>query len=93
MQVHIDANLPNRLSNKHLFVQNIDYGLDLFLIYALTYSIFPSFMFENTGEHQLGSWDLRKMPWGTLLCCVFCLAYLYVGGCLGWLWLIVKDTF
>lgn len=45
-----------RLSNKQLFIQNIDYALDLFLIYVLTLSIFPGFLYENTGEHKLGTW-------------------------------------
>ncbi|KAG9140386.1 hypothetical protein Leryth_019618 [Lithospermum erythrorhizon] len=45
-----------RLSNKELFIKNIDYALDLFLIYVLTLSIFPGFLYENTGHHQLGSW-------------------------------------
>lgn len=45
-----------RLSNKQLFFQNIDYLLDLFLIYVLTLSIFPGFLYENTGTHKLGSW-------------------------------------
>ncbi|XP_031286896.1 equilibrative nucleotide transporter 3-like [Pistacia vera] len=43
-----------RLSVKQLFFQNIDYALDLFLIYVLTLSIFPGFLYENTGHHQLG---------------------------------------
>ncbi|KAK9936230.1 hypothetical protein M0R45_013081 [Rubus argutus] len=55
-EVQNDANLPHRLNNKQLFMQNIDYAVDLFLIYALTLSIFPGFIFENTGQHQLGSW-------------------------------------
>ncbi|KAL3635623.1 Epsin-3, clathrin recruitment and traffic between the Golgi and endosome [Castilleja foliolosa] len=45
-----------RLSNKELLRQNIDYALDLYLIYVLTLSIFPGFLYENTGTHQLGSW-------------------------------------
>ncbi|XP_055809265.1 equilibrative nucleotide transporter 3-like isoform X2 [Solanum dulcamara] len=45
-----------RLSNKQLFFQNIDYLLDMFLIYVLTLSIFPGFLYENTGSHKLGSW-------------------------------------
>lgn len=45
-----------RLSNKELFLQNIDYAADLFLIYVLTLSIFPGFLYENTGTHQLGTW-------------------------------------
>lgn len=31
-------------------------AINLFLIYALTLSIFPGFLYENTGEHKLGSW-------------------------------------
>ncbi|XAR66377.1 hypothetical protein NMG60_11012590 [Bertholletia excelsa] len=45
-----------RLSNKELLFENIDYVLDIFLIYVLTLSIFPGFLYENTGSHQLGSW-------------------------------------
>ncbi|XWS18282.1 hypothetical protein CRYUN_Cryun32bG0030300 [Craigia yunnanensis] len=56
-QGHEDnAKQNERLSNKQLFFQNIDYALDLFLIYVLTLSIFPGFLYENTGEHKLGSW-------------------------------------
>ncbi|XP_058198242.1 equilibrative nucleotide transporter 3-like isoform X2 [Rhododendron vialii] len=44
------------LSKKQLLFQNIDYALDLYLIYVLTLSIFPGFLYENTGKHQLGSW-------------------------------------
>uniref|UniRef100_A0A5B7AZM8 Putative equilibrative nucleotide transporter 3-like n=1 Tax=Davidia involucrata TaxID=16924 RepID=A0A5B7AZM8_DAVIN len=55
-QAEDDAKRQERLSNKQLFFQNIDYALDLFLIYVLTSSIFPGFLFENTGSHQLGSW-------------------------------------
>ncbi|XVF87596.1 hypothetical protein PTKIN_Ptkin18bG0132900 [Pterospermum kingtungense] len=51
-----NAKQNERLSNKQLFIQNIDYALDLFLIYVLTLSIFPGFLYENTGEHKLGSW-------------------------------------
>ncbi|KZV33766.1 equilibrative nucleotide transporter 3-like [Dorcoceras hygrometricum] len=45
-----------RLSNKQLLIQNIDYAIDLYLIYVLTLSIFPGFLYENTGTHKLGSW-------------------------------------
>lgn len=45
-----------RLSIKQLFIQNYDYALDLYLIYVLTLSIFPGFLYENTGTHKLGSW-------------------------------------
>ncbi|XP_057961222.1 equilibrative nucleotide transporter 3-like [Malania oleifera] len=50
------ATQQERLSKKTLFLQNIDYALDLFLIYVLTLSIFPGFLYENTGEHGLGQW-------------------------------------
>lgn len=55
-QVDANAKQLERLSNKQLFFQNIDYLLDLFLIYVLTLSIFPGFLYENTGSHKLGSW-------------------------------------
>uniref|UniRef100_A0A5B7AYN3 Equilibrative nucleotide transporter 3-like n=1 Tax=Davidia involucrata TaxID=16924 RepID=A0A5B7AYN3_DAVIN len=55
-QAEDDAKHQERLSNKQLFFQNIDYALDLFLIYVLTLSIFPGFLYENTGLHRLGSW-------------------------------------
>ncbi|KAK7838943.1 equilibrative nucleotide transporter 3 [Quercus suber] len=55
-EVEGNATPQQRLSIKQLFFQNIDYALDLFLIYAMTLSIFPGFIFENTGAHQLGSW-------------------------------------
>ncbi|RLM86217.1 equilibrative nucleotide transporter 3-like [Panicum miliaceum] len=45
-----------RLSTKQLLLQNIDYALDMFLIYILTLSIFPGFLAEDTGSHSLGSW-------------------------------------
>ncbi|KAJ4837739.1 hypothetical protein Tsubulata_015330 [Turnera subulata] len=45
-----------RLSNKELLLQNVDYALDLYLIYVLTLSIFPGFLYENTGQHGLGAW-------------------------------------
>ncbi|KAJ0054590.1 hypothetical protein Pint_02142 [Pistacia integerrima] len=45
-----------RLSNKELLYKNIDYALDMFLIHVLTLSIFPGFLFEDTGSHSLGTW-------------------------------------
>ncbi|CAI9087650.1 OLC1v1021779C1 [Oldenlandia corymbosa var. corymbosa] len=45
-----------RLSIKQLLIQNWDYCLDLYLIYVLTLSIFPGFLYENTGHHKLGDW-------------------------------------
>ncbi|KAK3433223.1 hypothetical protein EUGRSUZ_D00759 [Eucalyptus grandis] len=46
----------DRLSNKQLLLQNIDYAIDLYLIHVLTLTILPGFLYENTGTHQLGSW-------------------------------------
>ncbi|KAI3498867.1 hypothetical protein L1887_34653 [Cichorium endivia] len=54
--VNGDPGNLDRLSNKQLLFENFDYALDLFLIFALTLSIFPGFLYENTGKHQLGSW-------------------------------------
>lgn len=45
-----------RLNNKQLMHQNMDYALYMFLIYVLTLSIFPGFLAEDTGSHSLGSW-------------------------------------
>ncbi|PKI58532.1 hypothetical protein CRG98_021093, partial [Punica granatum] len=50
-----DAKEQARLSTKQLLRENIDYAVDLYLIYVLTLSIFPGFLFENTGNHKLGS--------------------------------------
>ncbi|MCD7453304.1 Epsin-3, clathrin recruitment and traffic between the Golgi and endosome [Datura stramonium] len=51
-----DAKQSERLSTKQLFFKNIDYELDLYLVYVATLSIFPGFLYENTGTHNLGSW-------------------------------------
>ncbi|CAN8246225.1 unnamed protein product [Cochlearia groenlandica] len=51
-----DDDSKNRLSKKDLLLQNIDYALNLFLLYVLTLSIFPGFLYENTGQHGLGTW-------------------------------------
>uniref|UniRef100_A0A2N9IJD4 Equilibrative nucleotide transporter 3-like n=1 Tax=Fagus sylvatica TaxID=28930 RepID=A0A2N9IJD4_FAGSY len=53
-----DPKQLERLSNKELLLQNIDYALDVFLLYALTLSIFPGFLSENTGSHSLGIYAL-----------------------------------
>jgi len=45
-----------RLSNMQLLSQNLDYALDILLIYILTLSIFPGFLAEDTGSHSLGTW-------------------------------------
>ncbi|CAN1855233.1 Equilibrative nucleotide transporter 3, partial [Linum perenne] len=51
-----DSKPMERLTMKELLILNWDYALDLFLIYVLTLSIFPGFISEDTGTHQLGSW-------------------------------------
>nr|GLL24044.1 equilibrative nucleotide transporter 3-like [Ipomoea trifida] len=51
-----DAKQVENVSNKKLFMENIDYALDLYFIYVVTLSIFPGFLYENTGTHSLGSW-------------------------------------
>ncbi|KAK2636456.1 hypothetical protein Ddye_031248 [Dipteronia dyeriana] len=56
IQIVEDATKHERLSTKQLFFKNIDYALGLFMIYVLTLFIFPGFLYENTGEHKLGSW-------------------------------------
>ncbi|KAL3633011.1 hypothetical protein CASFOL_025995 [Castilleja foliolosa] len=45
-----------RQSNRELLLQNIDYAFGVYLTYALTFSIFPGFLYENTGNHKLQSW-------------------------------------
>ncbi|CAJ2648757.1 unnamed protein product [Trifolium pratense] len=56
IQAEYDDKQEERLSNRQLFMENIDYAADLILIYVLTLSIFPGFVYENTGTHQLGTW-------------------------------------
>ncbi|GJU24700.1 equilibrative nucleotide transporter 3-like protein [Tanacetum coccineum] len=56
MKAHDEARYSKRLSKKQLFFENYDYAMDLFLIYVVTLSIFPGFLYENTGSHQLGTW-------------------------------------
>ncbi|GAA0186062.1 transporter [Lithospermum erythrorhizon] len=51
-----DAKHQERLTNKQLLFQNIDYAMDLYLIYTISLSIFPGFLYENTGNHNLGDW-------------------------------------
>ncbi|ESW04613.1 hypothetical protein PHAVU_011G110200 [Phaseolus vulgaris] len=55
-RVNEDDKRLERKGNKQLLLENIDYALDLFLIYALTLSIFPGFLSEDTGSHSLGTW-------------------------------------
>ncbi|XP_027347671.1 equilibrative nucleotide transporter 3-like [Abrus precatorius] len=51
-----DEQQQERKGNMQLLLENIDYALDLFLIYSLTLSIFPGFLSEDTGSHSLGAW-------------------------------------
>ncbi|KAI5012017.1 hypothetical protein ZWY2020_024151 [Hordeum vulgare] len=51
-----DPAIPERLSNNQLLMLNMDYALDMFLIYLLTLSIFPGFLAEDLESHSLGSW-------------------------------------
>jgi equilibrative nucleoside transporter 1/2/3 len=54
-----DAEVGNNRSRKtttELFRENWDYALMLVLIYLLSLSIFPGFLYEDTGKHQLGDW-------------------------------------
>ncbi|KAI3440691.1 uncharacterized protein J3R85_003129 [Psidium guajava] len=51
-----DPKQLKRFSNKELLIQNIDYAVDMFLIYVLSLSIFPGFLSEDTGSHSLGAW-------------------------------------
>lgn len=55
-QIEAKAKVEDRLTLKQLIRQNWDYFLDLYLIYVLTLSIFPGFLYENTGHHKLGDW-------------------------------------
>ncbi|KAG0496225.1 hypothetical protein HPP92_000774 [Vanilla planifolia] len=43
-------------SLRQLVIENLDYELDLCLIYVLTLSIVPGFLSEDTGNHSLRSW-------------------------------------
>ncbi|RZC92367.1 hypothetical protein C5167_003974 [Papaver somniferum] len=51
-----DLKYMDRLSNKELFVQNMDFAITVLLIYVLSFSIFPGFLSEDTGKHGLGTW-------------------------------------
>lgn len=51
-----DIGDPQRLNNRELLRQNLDYLFNLFIIFVVTLSIFPGFLSEDTGKHQLGSW-------------------------------------
>ncbi|CAH2071703.1 unnamed protein product [Thlaspi arvense] len=51
-----DDSKKQRLQKRELLLQNVDYAANLFLIYVLTLSILPGFLYENTGQHGLGVW-------------------------------------
>ncbi|WOL18095.1 equilibrative nucleotide transporter 3-like isoform X2 [Canna indica] len=55
-EVEEGRKVVDRLSTKQLIMDNLDYGIDLFLLYVLTLSIFPGFLSEDSGSHSLGSW-------------------------------------
>ncbi|XP_021719389.1 equilibrative nucleotide transporter 3-like isoform X1 [Chenopodium quinoa] len=55
-QVEDGAKVVDRFTLKQLLRQNWDYFLGLYLIYVLTLSIFPGFLYEDTGNHTLGAW-------------------------------------
>ncbi|KAE7995558.1 hypothetical protein FH972_000338 [Carpinus fangiana] len=59
-----DVKPQERLSNKQLFLQNIDYAIDLFLIYVLTLSIIPGFLYAPVLIATYNVWDLisRYIP-------------------------------
>ncbi|KAI6672588.1 hypothetical protein NL676_000494 [Syzygium grande] len=45
-----ECSKDDRLSNKQLLFQNIDYAIGLYLTHVLTLTIFPGFLYENTGN-------------------------------------------
>ncbi|KAG0483902.1 hypothetical protein HPP92_011986 [Vanilla planifolia] len=51
-----DPQQLSRLTTGQLLIKNLDYCLDLYLIYTITFSIVPGFLSEDTGNHSLGSW-------------------------------------
>jgi hypothetical protein len=55
-QVEEDPQKSKRLTTKELVMENIDYMLDIYMIYILTLSIFPTFLSEDTEAHNLESW-------------------------------------
>lgn len=51
--------------NLELAHENIYKLISLFLTYALTLSIFPGFLYENTGKHELNSWFVNLYVFNT----------------------------
>jgi hypothetical protein len=68
MQDEEDPTKMQRLGNKQLLIQNVDYAIDMFLIYVLTLSIFPGFLSEDTGSHRLGSWYVVEHNYMIIFC-------------------------
>ncbi|CAM6129404.1 unnamed protein product [Calypogeia fissa] len=50
------SNLDREWSKMDLLFENWDYVLDAVVLYAVTFSINPGFLYENTGSHTLGTW-------------------------------------
>ena len=50
------AKPPTRLTVWQLAVRNWDYLVDQIVIYTVSLSIFPGFLYEDTGNHELGTW-------------------------------------
>ncbi|XP_026430834.1 equilibrative nucleotide transporter 3-like [Papaver somniferum] len=48
--------LDERLTIKQLLTENLDRAMIIILTFALTLSIFPGFLSEDTVNHHLGSW-------------------------------------
>ncbi|KAG0481507.1 hypothetical protein HPP92_012365 [Vanilla planifolia] len=51
-----DPQQLSRLTTGQLLMKNLDYCLDLYLTYTITFSIVPGFLSEDTGNHSLGPW-------------------------------------
>lgn len=47
---------PTRLTVWQLAIRNWDYLVDQIVIYTVSLSIFPGFLYEDTGSHELGTW-------------------------------------
>lgn len=78
MQDEEDPTKMQRLGNKQLLIQNVDYAIDMFLIYVLTLSIFPGFLSEDTGSHSLGSWYVLEHNYMIIFCALVVKNALYL---------------
>lgn len=82
----MDESKIERLTKKQLLRQNIDHGINLFMIYVVTLSIFPGFLYENTGEHRLGDWyvTFNMKPFisiDIIMIILYCIKPIYVLMC------------